>query len=168
MSIIRSAVLVVAIVLAGCPSTPPPVTPPTPTALPARGAACATGACAEGLTCVAFSGIAGNQMDVCEVQCGAGGTCPTGETCRDIADGPQQVCVAGPIAEPAPATQGSSCADGKCAEGLSCLEYYGIAGARGPKFTSCEISCKGKTACPADQQCITIADGPGEVCRPRD
>ena len=27
---------------------------------------------------------------------------------------------------------------GGCAEGLECVEYYGIAGMSGPKFTSCE------------------------------
>src|SRR5262245_1992143 len=34
--------------------------------------------------------------------------------------------------------QGMPCQAGKCATGLSCVEYYGIAGPSGPKFTSCE------------------------------
>lgn len=58
-------------------------------------------------------------------------------------------------------------ADGKCAAGLTCKTYYGIAGPRGPKFTSCEIPCSGKaSSCPKGQSCTTIADGPGQVCRP--
>ncbi len=70
---------------------------------------------------------------------------------------------------PGPATlplQGQPCAEGRCAAGLACVEYYGIAGPRGPRFTSCEIRCAAGGSCPAGQQCITIADGPGTVCRP--
>jgi hypothetical protein len=61
--------------------------------------------------------------------------------------------------------QGQACAEGKCAAGLSCVEYYGIAGPRGPKFSSCEIRCGGGGKCPGGQTCVTIADGPGQVCR---
>ena len=66
--------------------------------------------------------------------------------------------------------QGQTCDDGKCAPGLSCVTYYGIAGGAGPKFTSCEIRCvvDGKPGCPSGQNCVTIADGPGAVCRPPD
>lgn len=64
--------------------------------------------------------------------------------------------------------QGEPCPDNLCAEGLTCLSYYGFAGARGPKFTSCEIPCvKPGSVCPSDQRCVTVADGPGEVCRPQ-
>jgi hypothetical protein len=46
------------------------------------------------------------------------------------------------------------------------VKYYGIAGARGPEFKSCEIKCAGKgAACPDGRKCTTIADGPGSVCR---
>jgi hypothetical protein len=63
--------------------------------------------------------------------------------------------------------QGEPCSpDGKCQTGLACVEYYGIAGPRGPKFTSCEIRCGEGGKCPARQSCVTIADGPGQVCRP--
>jgi hypothetical protein len=62
--------------------------------------------------------------------------------------------------------QTEACPDGTCADGLTCVSYYGIAGTRGPKFTSCEIPCKGGAACPNGQTCRTIADGPGQVCRP--
>jgi hypothetical protein len=63
--------------------------------------------------------------------------------------------------------QGEPCPDRVCAEGLTCVEYYGIAGPSGPLFTSCEIRCGAKDGqCPCGQQCITIYDGPGQVCRP--
>jgi hypothetical protein len=63
--------------------------------------------------------------------------------------------------------QGEPCPDRVCAESLTCVEYYGIAGPSGPLFTSCEIRCDDKGRCPCGQACITIADGPGQVCRPR-
>lgn len=68
---------------------------------------------------------------------------------------------------PALPAQTEKCGDGDaCADGLTCLTYYGIAGKRGPAFKSCEIPCgKGKPACPDGQRCATIADGPGQVCR---
>ena len=53
-----------------------------------------------------------------------------------------------------------------CAAGLTCVSYYGIAGARGPQFKSCELRCVGKTEeCPEGRHCATVADGPGRVCR---
>lgn len=63
--------------------------------------------------------------------------------------------------------QGQRCSEaGTCNDGLECVTYYGIAGAKGPKFTSCEIRCtSGKGGCPDGQSCVTIADGPGSVCR---
>ena len=64
--------------------------------------------------------------------------------------------------------QGQPCPDGTCAEGLRCLSYYGIAGANGPQFATCELPCAANSnACPSDQQCVVIADGPGQVCKPR-
>jgi hypothetical protein len=63
--------------------------------------------------------------------------------------------------------QGEPCKAGQCAKGLSCVSYYGIAGPRGPAMTSCEIRCSGGKGCPPGQHCTTIADGPGQVCRPR-
>jgi hypothetical protein len=71
--------------------------------------------------------------------------------------------------------QGEPCDEqGKCARGLTCMKYYGVAGARGPQMTSCEIPCgegaiKGKKLkCPKGQSCTTVADGPGQVCRAAD
>lgn len=72
-----------------------------------------------------------------------------------------------PPGPPAPAGPGlgEPCAPGDvCREG-QCVSYFGIAGARGPEFKSCEIKCDAGTACPPDLECITIADGPGQVCR---
>lgn len=63
------------------------------------------------------------------------------------------------------ARQGESCSDMDCDDGLDCIEYYGIAGPSGPAFTSCEIPCSDNDSCPAGQSCVTIADGPGQVCR---
>jgi hypothetical protein len=67
--------------------------------------------------------------------------------------------------------QGEPCdEDGKCARGLTCMKYRGVAGARGPELSSCEIPCSGggkgkKSKCPKGQSCTTVADGPGQVCR---
>jgi type IV secretory pathway VirB10-like protein len=55
-------------------------------------------------------------------------------------------------------------ANDECGEG-ACVKYYGIAGARGPEFKTCEIRCDKKTKCPAGTSCGVIADGPGQVCR---
>jgi hypothetical protein len=91
--------------------------------------------------------------------------------------GPTQGSGAGPTqgsgsTEPAPTWSGGpaigeNCgANDACAKGLTCVTYYGIAGPRGPQFKSCEIKCgAGAPACPAGHKCITIADGPGQVCR---
>ena len=69
--------------------------------------------------------------------------------------------------EPEPEPE-ASCATVLCQPPTVCLEYYGIAGPRGPKFVSCEIPCDPtakKSACPEGMSCVTIADGPGSVCR---
>jgi hypothetical protein len=65
--------------------------------------------------------------------------------------------------------QGEPCdAAGQCGgKPLECVKFYGIAGARGPQFTSCEIRCGENGECPKGQSCRTIADGPGQVCRPK-
>jgi eight-cysteine-cluster-containing protein len=68
-----------------------------------------------------------------------------------------------PEPEPEP-----SCTTVLCQPPKVCLEYYGIAGPSGPKFVSCEIPCKPtakKNECPEGMACVTIADGPGSVCR---
>jgi hypothetical protein len=61
---------------------------------------------------------------------------------------------------------GQTCAAGDvCAEGLKCVAYYGIAGANGPQFKTCEKTCATDNDCGAGMRCATIADGPGRVCR---
>lgn len=77
-----------------------------------------------------------------------------------------------PPSDPAPAQPldlaalGSNCGDtGACPTGTTCVEYFGIAGPAGPKFASCEVTCAGGKGCPDGTGCVTIADGPGQVCR---
>ncbi len=58
-----------------------------------------------------------------------------------------------------------SCVDGGCpaGSGLTALEYYGFDGST--LFCSCEIPCDmNADDCPATTICVTISDGPGEVC----
>lgn len=58
-----------------------------------------------------------------------------------------------------------SCGTETCKPGQECIGYYGIAGPRGPKFESCEWRCAKDGACPKGTTCVTVADGPGRVCR---
>ncbi|MEZ4315813.1 MAG: hypothetical protein R3A79_07880 [Nannocystaceae bacterium] len=60
---------------------------------------------------------------------------------------------------------GVRCGEATCAKGEECIEYYGIAGPSGPKFKSCGIPCGPKRTCPAGKKCVTVADGPGDVCQ---
>lgn len=76
----------------------------------------------------------------------------------------------GSASEPAPSWSGpgigENCGAGdKCAKGLTCVAYYGIAGARGPQFKTCEVKCTADAQCPSGTKCVTVADGPGQVCR---
>ena len=178
-------VLVLSVALAGCMAqstsgdTPPPPTSPKPTgeqpveqppAVPgAQGQACgANEACIEGTACLSYYGVAGPsgpQFTSCEIRCGGNVQCPDGQGCTTIADGPGQVCR--PMAaQPAAGKQGQKCGENDaCESGTTCVKYYGIAGAKGPQFTSCEIKCSSNKQCPSGQACTTIADGPGQVCR---
>lgn len=83
---------------------------------------------------------------------------------------PVTTAPATPAVAPAAESYGADCAGGKaCATGLTCTTYYGIAGASGPAFHSCEIPCgPDQPKCPDTTTCITIADGPGMVCRPKE
>lgn len=60
---------------------------------------------------------------------------------------------------------GQPCSD-KCVAPATCEQYSGIAGPKGPQFTSCELRCGDAKTCPDGTRCVTVADGPGEVCRP--
>src|SRR5690349_10390717 len=66
-----------------------------------------------------------------------------------------------------PPKMGENCGSGdSCGAGLTCVSYFGVAGASGPKFKTCEVKCGDKMpACPSGTTCRTIADGPGQVCR---
>ena len=72
-----------------------------------------------------------------------------------------------PPAPDAATTAGDKCGDKPaCVAPATCVSYFGIAGARGPEFHSCEIKCTPKGSdCPTGKKCTTIADGPGSVCR---
>lgn len=78
-----------------------------------------------------------------------------------------------PPSKPAPPPAESSapgisekCGDGdRCGAGLTCVAYYGIAGARGPQFKTCEMRCESDKVCPSGKHCATVSDGPGRVCR---
>jgi eight-cysteine-cluster-containing protein len=58
-----------------------------------------------------------------------------------------------------------ACGTKTCKPGQECIEYYGIAGPKGPKFESCEWRCAKDGSCPKGTKCVTVADGPGRVCR---
>src|ERR1043165_2621011 len=64
---------------------------------------------------------------------------------------------------------GKTCGENDaCASGYEGVKYYGIAGARGPQFKTCEIRCEKnneEAVCPKGTHCTTVADGPGQVCR---
>jgi hypothetical protein len=60
---------------------------------------------------------------------------------------------------------GKPCVDNQCPAGLTPVKYCGIAGCNNGEFCSCEIPCdKDPKICPAGTTCVTIADGPGQVC----
>ncbi len=64
------------------------------------------------------------------------------------------------------AGQGEDCSQGQqCAEGYSCVSYFGIAG---NEFKSCEIQCGKVSHCPVGQLCLSISDGPQNICYPVD
>ncbi len=106
--------------------------------------------------------------------CGGPKTAPANETVTPATQGAgagSDVGSAGsPIGENEIAAEayGATCsATAPCATGLSCTKYYGIAGPSGPAFESCELPCADGKACPGNTSCVTIADGPGMVCRPK-
>jgi eight-cysteine-cluster-containing protein len=63
----------------------------------------------------------------------------------------------------APAPRVVECGGRTCKPGQQCTEYFGVAGPRGPLLRSCEWRCE--DGCPDGTRCVTIADGPGKVCR---
>jgi hypothetical protein len=57
------------------------------------------------------------------------------------------------------------CVDDMCPEGLTPVQFYGIAGPAGPLFCWCTIPCEDDpNVCPDGTSCTNVADGPGNVC----
>jgi len=84
-----------------------------------------------------------------------------------ILDAPFNVVSAADAADSQAIAQGRDCSASQsaCAGGTQCVAYFGIAGSSGPEFKTCEIPCSHPGArCPLGQSCVTIADGPGQVC----
>lgn len=121
---------------------------------------------------------AGCSSEVCSADAGVVSTCealpvslPAGTACGCVESQCQWWNEEGtPLPPlPQPSEPEASCATMQCEPPTTCVEYYGIAGPSGPKFVSCEIRCdpthKKKSGCPEDMSCVTIADGPGSVCR---
>ena len=127
---------------------------------PGQGEPCATGdACAAGLECLHYFGIAGPQgpeFTSCEIPCTGNGDCPTEQVCTLIADGPGNVCRPAPETGCDPA-EAMSCGpdqvcvatavgdDGTCGEfqhgqsvgaGYACGGSIGVSCAEG-------LTCKG-------------------------
>lgn len=75
-----------------------------------------------------------------------------------------------PEPAPEPQTIEPPMCDGQACElPRQCVSYYGIAGPSGPLFHACEIPCDRAHeggGCPEGMRCVTIADGPGDVCQP--
>lgn len=129
---------------------------------------------------------AGCSQEVCSADAGVVTTCevlpvslPQGTACGCVtgqcqwwnAEGATLPLPPAPEPEPEPKPEPKpkpSCGTVRCEAPKVCVEYYGIAGPSGPKLASCEIQCdpvKKKGSCPEGTQCVTIADGPGSVCR---
>jgi hypothetical protein len=100
--------------------------------------------------------------------CGGSKTAPASESVTPTTEGTGSAAASPDANEIANEAYGATCsATAPCATGLNCTKYYGIAGPSGPAFESCEISCADGKACPGTTSCVTIADGPGMVCRPK-
>jgi eight-cysteine-cluster-containing protein len=120
--------------------------------------------------------VGGCSSEVCSAEEGVSTTCEMpaegwpiqGATCGCLAGACQWFkAAAGPGPGGPGVAQGQSCKDAACATGLTCVKYFGIAGPSGPEFATCEVPCPdgADAPCPQGQKCITIADGPGQVCR---
>lgn len=84
---------------------------------------------------------------------------------------PPPVTVSGQqTAEQPSEVQAPLCEGKPCPAPKQCLSYLGFAGPSGPTFHACEIPCEpgaDNPGCPEPARCVTIADGPGDVCRPK-
>ncbi len=87
---------------------------------------------------------------------------------RVLLDAPFNVVSAVDTTDSPAIAQGGDCSTSQsvCGSGTLCVAYFGIAGSSGPEFKTCEIPCSHPGArCPSGQSCVTIADGPGQVCK---
>lgn len=104
------------------------------------------------------------------VACGSPSNAPSAPSPQPIPAAPPQPAPAEPPrADTLDLAQlGAPCGErGLCIEPTTCVRYYGIAGPSGPQFSSCELPCaEPGSTCPSGASCVTIADGPGAVCRP--
>lgn len=124
---------------------------------------CFKGGCSSEV-CSATKDVMGT-CDALAVQIPASASCGclTGQ-CLWWSDGSaklETVALETPVVNPA----GVRCGDQTCADGEKCIEYFGVAGPRGPMFRSCGIPCGEGGKCPGGKRCVTIADGPGPVCQ---
>jgi len=132
-----------------------------------------TGQCGQG-SCTAFSVTAVDEaenvtpnLDMSSLQLSVPYlTVDEGTVYGVILKPPYSAIDAWPVQERSLILQHGSCSpkDTVCEAGTICVAYFGIAGAQGPQFRSCEIPCSGKNPCPRGQECVTVADGPGTVC----
>ncbi len=168
---------------ASAPPTPTPTPTPAAPRTPAVAADHPLYARVEG---TGFKNDCGNDADcrvggcsseVCSAEDGVNSTCelPVDGFPGKSAPGSACGCVSGACIwylsdkprDGTSTTARDACGGTVCAAGLTCVTYYGIAGPRGPELKSCERVCgEGKPLCPQGESCITIADGPGPVCRP--
>jgi len=86
---------------------------------PEQGEPCGAGdACASGLTCVHYYGVAGPsgpEFATCEIPCQSDADCPSDQGCFVIPDGPGQVC------KPVQVTQCDPGVDQSCGPDLVCV-----------------------------------------------
>lgn len=134
---------------------------------------CKTGGCSHEV-CTAEEGV----ITTCEVLDAqlppdAGCGCVEGEcvwwspTAATLAASPGGTSTDKPTPNSGDAPGGvtTTCGTKTCKPGQECIGYYGIAGPKGPKFESCEWRCGKDGSCPKGTTCVTVADGPGRVCR---
>ena len=115
----------------------------------------------------------GCSSEVCSAEEGVITTCdvplvslPGGTECGCVEGQCQWWNESGDTLPPADTPPGTDCGGQPCAPPNECIEYYGIAGPSGPKFFACAIRCQPpKRSCPDGMHCVTIADGPGDVCQ---
>lgn len=135
--------------------------------------ACKTGGC-SGEVCTAEDGVI-TTCDVVPVQLPADASCgcveaqciwwsPSGATLPPPSGGTSPTKPT-PNSGEAPGGSTTACGKATCKPGQTCVGYYGIAGPQGPKFESCEWVCDKNQPCPKGTKCVTVADGPGRVCR---